>query len=427
MRNTPFNNYLARLKKAGEILNLSKKEIEKLSTPDRIIKKTLKVKLKNGKVKNFSAFRVQFNNARGPYKGGIRFHPLAELDEVKSLSALMAVKCAVAGIPLGGAKGGVEFNPKEFGDVDIEKISRAFARAFAPYIGSDKDIPAPDVYTTPEIMAFILDEYEKVIGRSEPGVITGKPLSLGGSLGRDFATGQGGVYVLEEALKFLGLKPKGQRVIVQGFGNAGFNVSKLLYKLGFRIVGLSDSKGGIISEKGFNPEVVEKAKQNKNSLHGIYCKGSVCDLKKMNDEKVRIVTNDELLESPCDILIPAALDNQIRGDNASKIKAKIILEIANGPVTPEADAILDKKGVIVIPDILANAGGVTVSYFEWAQNTSNFYWTLGEVEKRLREIMVKSFGDIWKTHLEKKITLRDSAFCLGLGRIVEAMRARGRV
>lgn len=425
MQNTPFQNYLSRLTETANLLGLSKKETELLSRPNLVIKKTLRVKLGSGKAKNFPAYRVQFNNARGPYKGGIRFHPSADLDEIKALAATMAVKCAVAGLPLGGAKGGIEFNPKEYERQDIEKISRAFARAMAPYIGSDKDIPAPDVYTTPEIMGYILDEYERAIGRSDPGAITGKPLSLGGSLGRDTATAMGGVFVLEETLRALGMKKEGMRVVVQGFGNAGYHAARLLHERGFTIVGLSDSKGGIVSENGFDPIQVEKIKIGKPSLHGIYCEGSVCDIKKLERDRARVVKNKELLTAPCDILVPAALDNQIRADNAGGIKAKIILEIANGPTTPEADAMLEKKGITVIPDILANAGGVTVSYFEWIQNISGLYWQEREVTEKLRAIVAKSFGDVWRISQEKKITLRHAAYCLGIGRLAEALRARG--
>lgn len=409
-QNTPFKNYLTRLEHAGQILGLSSELVKKLGIPDRVIEKTLSVKLK-GKLQKLRAYRVQFNNARGPYKGGIRFHPEANLDEVKALAAAMAIKCAVVGIPLGGAKGGVQFNPKECSREEIEAVSRAWAKAFASFIGANKDVPAPDVYTNAEIMGYMLDEFEKTVGRSEPGVITGKPLALGGSLGRDIATALGGVYVLEELIKTLGLKAKGLRVSVQGFGNAGFNAAKLLHERGFKIVCLSDSKSAIYNKEGFNPEEIQKSKLAGKSLGQIYPK--------------KTLTNEELLVSDCEVLIPAALDNQIREDNAGKIKAKIILELANGPTTPEADLILAKKKIIAVPDVLANAGGVTVSYFEWVQNQMGFYWTEKEVFEKLRPIMAKSFAEIWKMSKEKKISLRDGAFVLAVDRIRKAMEARG--
>ena len=425
MKNTPFENYLVRLKRAGETLNLGKNIIDKLSTADRILQKEIEVTIR-GEKKQLSAYRVQFNNARGPYKGGIRFHPGADLDEVKALAAAMAIKCAVVGIPLGGAKGGVTFNPKDASKEEIALISRAFAREMAPYVGADKDIPAPDVYTTPEIMAIMLDEYEKVSGKSEPGMITGKPLSIGGSLGRDIATAQGGAYVLEALLGKLGKPTSGLNVVIQGFGNAGYNMALILHKAGCRIVGLSDSQGAMRSKRGFDPVAVYRAKEERKTISSLYCEGSVCDTKRMSEDEVSIITNDELLETECDVLIPAALDNQIRADNADKIKAKIILELANGPTTPEADAILDKKGIPIVPDVLANAGGVTVSYFEWVQNRMQYYWSEKEVLSKLEPIMNESFEAIWSLSKEKKMSLRESAFVLAVGRIAEAMIVRGR-
>jgi glutamate dehydrogenase/leucine dehydrogenase len=424
IKNTPFENYIIRLKKAAKKLALTDSITKSLITPDRVLEKTLTVTL-GGKKQKLNAYRVQFNNARGPYKGGIRFHPEADIEEVKALAAGMAIKCAVAGIPLGGGKGGVQFDPKKATRQEIEEISRAWVRAMAPYIGKDKDIPAPDVYTNGEIMAYMLDEFEKIVGRSEPGMITGKPISLGGSLGRDTATAQGGAYVLMALLKALGKKLKGMRVAVQGFGNAGSHIARILHQEGFTIVGLSDSKGGLYSAQGFDPVVVEKKKYEKQSLNQIYCEGTVCDTKRLEKEKVKILTNEELLECECDILIPAALDNQIREDNASKIKAAIILELANGPTTPAADELLEKKGKIIVPDVLANAGGVTVSYFEWVQNGMNFYWTEKEVFAKLEPIMQKAFADVWNMSKKEKISLRESAFLLAVSRIAEAMTARG--
>ncbi|MSR78787.1 MAG: Glu/Leu/Phe/Val dehydrogenase [Candidatus Taylorbacteria bacterium] len=411
MKKTPFKNYEENVAKVVKILGLSEKYVTKLSTPNRIIKKKISIKLDNGKKKIFEAYRVQFNNARGPYKGGIRFRPEADIDEVKALAAAMAVKCAVVGIPLGGGKGGVTCDPKKMSAGELERISRAWGKAMAPYIGANKDIPAPDVYTTGQTMSYVLDEFEKFHGRSEPGMITGKPLSLGGSLGRDTATADGGAIVLAEAIKLLGGKNK--RIAIQGFGNAGATMAKILKKQGHTIVALSDSKGGIYSETGFDPDVVEKAKQEAGSLQA------------GTDKNVKHISNEELLICDCDVLIPAALDGVLTKDNAEDVKAKIIVELANGPTTPGADEILSKRGVMVIPDVLANAGGVTVSYFEWVQNIAGFYWTAKEVSDRLESIMTRSFNDVLKISKEKSVTLREGAYILGIGRIAQAMKDRG--
>lgn len=414
---TPFQNYQTNLKKAASVLNLSEDEIVALETPDRILEKKITVQTESGE-KEFTAYRVQFNNARGPYKGGIRFHPEADLDEVKALAAAMAIKCAVVNIPLGGAKGGVQFDPKEFSEKEIERVSRAWARAMSDGIGKDKDIPAPDVYTTPQIMGYMMDEFEKVMGRSEPGVITGKPISLGGSQGRGTATAQGGVYVLEELLRVSGGRADGLRIAVQGFGNAGYHVARILYEAGHIIVAISDSKGGIYSTQGFNPKQISDGKKEH---------GSVGDAVKALGLDAQIISNDELLTSDCDVLIPSALDRAIHKDNAGDVKARIIVELANGPTTPEADEILFKKNIIVVPDVLANAGGVTVSYFEWVQNGMNFYWTEKEVLEKLKPIMHGSFNDIWNLANEHGTSLRDAAFIIGVKRIREAMQARGRI
>ena len=411
--NTPFQNYLKNLEKAAKILGLEEKYYQALKIPYRIIEKKIKIATDQGEEKEFNAYRVQFNNARGPYKGGIRFHPQADIEEVKALAAAMAIKTAVVNIPLGGAKGGVKINPKDFSETDIEKVARAWAREFSPYIGKDKDIPAPDVYTNPQIMAYMLDEFEKIVGHSEPGMITGKPLELGGSQGRNQATAQGGVYVLEELIKVLGLKLEGLKIVVQGFGNAGYYVAILLYNLGCKIIAVSDSQGGIFKADGLNPEEVNRTKMEQ---------GSVINFQKQGIEKI---SNNEILELECDVLVPSALDNVIAKDNADKIKAKIVLELANGPTAPEADEVLFKKGLIVLPDVLANAGGVVVSYFEWVQNNSGFYWSEKEVLEKLQPIMVGAFKKVWNLSKEKNISLREAAFALAIGRIVKAMELRG--
>jgi glutamate dehydrogenase/leucine dehydrogenase len=420
-----FDNFLRNLVRAGEILGLSEGELAKLKEPDRVIMKELEVVL-GGAETRLSAYRVQYSRARGPYKGGIRFHQDADLDEVKALAAAMAVKCAVVGIPMGGAKGGVAFNPKGRTREEIHAVARAFARAFAGDIGADKDIPAPDVYTNAEIMAVMLDEYEKTKGVKEPGAFTGKPLERGGSLGRDTATAQGAVYVLEAYVAEHGLDRHSLRVAVQGFGNAGSNAAHILHSLGYPIVALSDSGGTVSGERGLDPEAFERVKHEKDSITNMYCEGSVCDLEKLEHDHVSVLKPEDSITVPCDILIPAALEEQVRADNAQSVQAKVVLEIANGPTTPEADAVLEKKGATVIPDVLANAGGVTVSYFEWLQNGEGRRWSAEEVALRLKETMEQAFRDVARFAREHGCTLREAAFALGVERILAAQRARSR-
>ncbi len=422
-KKSPFKNYLEILSESAKILNLSSSILEKLQEPQNIHQ--YEIEISNGK--KFNAYRVQFNNARGPYKGGIRFHPEADIQEVKALAALMAIKCAVVNIPLGGGKGGIQCNPKELNADEIQEISRAWVQKMAPFIGPRQDIPAPDVYTTPQIMGYMLDEYEKIKGKSLSGVITGKPLELGGSLGRGTATAQGGVYILLDYIARIGKNPEDLTVAIQGFGNAGYHAANILHSHGFKIVAVSDSKGALYSKNGLDPQLVHSKKLEKGSLKNIYCEGEVCDSEKLMSDGVKVITNEELLECECDILIPAALDGVITDENAENIKASIILELANGPLTPEADDIFEKNNVIVIPDVLANAGGVTVSYFELVQNIQNFYWKEEEVQSRLKEIMLGAFSDILNFSTQKKITLRKSAFVLAVERIVKAMELRGRI
>ena len=403
-RINPFTSYLTRLDHAAKVLDLPEAVQTRLATPNKIIEHTLDIERDNGSHESLHAYRVQFNNARGPSKGGIRFHTGADIDEVKSLAAAMAIKCAVVGIPMGGGKGGVQFDPKQYSPSEIEKVARAFARAFHEDLGADKDIPAPDVYTTAEIMGFMLDEYEKVTGKKEPAMITGKPLEKGGIVGRDVATALGGLFVLKEFLTTHGLV-NNLRVAIQGFGNAGATIAKLLFDDGFTIVALSDSKGGVYGD-ALNPHEIETLKKETGRLQA--------------DDTVSI-TNEELLVSDCDILIPAALDNQLTEENASRVKAKIILELANGPTTPEADSVFDERGIPVIPDVLANAGGVTVSYFEWLQNREGRTWTKDEVQEKLLPIMTNATKAVIQMAAEKEIPLRDAAFLLGVRRIADAL------
>lgn len=407
-----------------ETLDLSSSEKKLLLKPQHIHKKTVSIKLDDGKSAEFPAFRVQYNNARGPYKGGIRYHPTADENEVKALAALMAVKTAVAGIPFGGAKGGVQCNPKTLSRREVQELSRAYVRAFMDRLGPDVDIPAPDVNTTPAIMAWMRDEYEKRSDYS-PAMITGKPLEYGGSIGRESATARGGFFILQELIEGEALDPTNLRVAVQGFGNVGGTMARMLHGAGYTVVAVSDSHGGIYSTDGVDPVRIEKYKNKTGSVAGEYCEGSVCDIGKMKLDGVSRVSNEELLELPCDILIPAALDNVITGKNAKKIKAKIIFELANGPTTPEADEILERRRIKVIPDVLANVGGVIVSYFEWIQGRSGEQWTNERVDSELKRVILNAYRDVRRERHRRHVNFRRAAFILGIGRIVEAMRARG--
>ncbi len=401
-----FDNILKFLDKIKEIGNFKDEEIELLRKLQEIHKAEIEF---DGE--KYPAFRIQYNNARGPFKGGIRFHPEVSEDEVKALSFWMTIKTAAVNIPLGGGKGGIKINPKELSQEKIEELSRKYVQAFYRVLGSQKDIPAPDVYTTPKIMSWMKDEYEKLTGEKSPGVITGKPLEDGGSLVRDIATALGGVYILEDAVKKLGLNEK--KVVIQGFGNAGANAAKLLSELGYKIIAVSDSKGGIVNQEGLDVNELLNIKQETGSV--------------VNYPSGEKISNSQLLDLNCDILIPSALANVITQENASSIKAKIILELANGPVTPDADKILFENDVLVIPDILANAGGVTVSYFEWMQNINNERWEEGEIKQKLKKIMMDSFEDIYSMAKENKYDLRTSAYVIAIKRILEAERKRGRL
>lgn len=418
----PFINAMKQLDQAAEYLDLDPEILDKLKSPKRVFTFAVPVKMDNGKIKNFEGYRVQYNDARGPFKGGIRYYSTANLGEVKALAFWMTIKCAVLDLPLGGGKGGVKVNPKELSFKELEKLTRSYVQAIQSHIGPLKDILAPDLYTNPQVMAWIMDEYSKIKGYNVPAVVTGKPVEIGGSAGRDTATAQGAFYVLEEVMKKLKMQPKKSKVIIQGFGNAGYNMACLIKKAGYRVVGLSDSQGAIYSPNGnsFDPESVMKIKKEKGELHGYYCTGSVCD-----EVEHKHLSNAKLLEQKCDILIPAALENQITAKNAGRIKAKIVLEIANGPTTPEADVKLRKKGVMVVPDVLVNAGGVTVSYFEWLQNLQRVSWNEKTVFKKLKEKMNKAFNDTWAVSKEKKVDLRIAAFILAIQRVAEAMEVRG--
>lgn len=404
----PFQNAQEQLKKVAKVINLDDALLKTLSQPKRVLKAALSIQMDDGKMKVFPAFRVQYNNARGPYKGGIRYCPQVDLDEIKALAFLMTIKTAVVDLPLGGGKGGIMVNSKELSNSELERLSRAWIGAFKNFIGPHKDIPAPDVCTNPQIMAWMMDEYSKLIGHKELAVITGKPVELGGSLGRDKATALGGFFVLEELLKNLGQQNKKPRVIIQGLGNAGLTMAGILQNKNYLLIGVADSRGGVYDAKGIDVEKLHYCKRDRGSI--INC---------LSDKKLTI---PKLLEQPCDILILAALENQITKENAHKIKARVILELANGPTTPRADEILFKNNIVVIPDILANSGGVIVSYFEWLQNLNNSYWSETEVNNKLRQQIIASFNDIWQISKEKNVTLRTAAFVVAIQRLEESIK-----
>ncbi len=417
-----FENAKKQLEAALKHLKVSKDAVKILENPKRIFQASIPVRMDDGRLEVFTGYRVHYNDILGPTKGGIRYHPGVTLDEVKALSFWMTFKCAVVGLPFGGAKGGVIVEPKKLSKSELERLSRGYVQAFYDVIGPDLDIPAPDVYTNEMIMGWMADEYNKISRKLTPAVITGKPTSLGGSLGRDDATARGAYYIIKELIKKRALDEKKLRVAIQGFGNAGYHMARLLNNDGYTIVAVSDSKGGIITKNGakLDPDSIMKSKQEKGLIDGVYWKGTVRD-----DIAHEHITNEQLLQTDVDILIPAALENQITKDNAPHIKAKIIVELANGPTTPEADEILFKNGTIVLPDILANAGGVSVSYFEWVQNRAGYYWATETVHERLKAKMVGAFEDIFKICDEKKINTRSAAYVYAANRIVTAIEARG--
>lgn len=406
-----FEYFKTHLAKAATLLGLSPEEAKKLMTPDRILRAELSIKMDDGSTKSFPAYRVQFNNARGPYKGGIRFHPDADEDEVSALAAMMAIKCAVVGIPFGGAKGGVACDPKHLSKDELHGIARAYVRAFAEHLGPDTDIPAPDVYTTPEIMGVMLEEYEAIVGKPSPAMITGKPIALGGSLGRDTATADGAVAVLESLLNDTQLDPKTLRVGIQGAGNAGAQAAVLLSDMGMKIVALADSRGTLVSPEGMDVSMVLAIKEEK---------GSVTDAAAHMREEGHILPADDVITEACEVLVPAALEEQITNENVAQVKAGIVLEVANGPTTPEADDALSARGVVVVPDVLANAGGVTVSYFEWVQNRTKEQWSKEEVKKQLGEVMERAYQDVARFARENGVSLREASYALAIQRIREA-------
>lgn len=404
-----FKHAIEQLELAASKINIDPAIVARLKTPDNIFEFEIAVDLgSTGAIKKFKGYRVQHNNSRGPYKGGVRFHHQVDLDEVKALAFWMTIKTAVVDIPMGGGKGGVEVDPKKLSWGELEHLSRGWVRGIVDKIGPKKDVPAPDVNTNSQIMDWMTDEYKKLTGDTTGATFTGKSIAHGGSEGRGQATAQGGFYVLEEAIKKLNLDPKELKISIQGFGNAGYNFALKAYQAGYKIVAVSDSRGAIYNTDGLDPFLVIKTKEET---------GSVIDF-----SGAKVIASDDVLKVDCDVLVPAALENQINRHNAAEIKAKIVLELANGPTTPEADKILEERGIIVIPDVLANAGGVTVSYFEWEQNLKSEHWAEEEVLKKLEPIMKKSFAEIWQLSQDLKISLRLGAFVLALKRLEAAMR-----
>jgi glutamate dehydrogenase (NADP+) len=374
----------------------------------------------DGSSEYFQAYRCRYNNVLGPTKGGIRFHPDVSIEEVQALAFWMTIKCAVANLPFGGGKGGVVVDPKALSRLELERLSRAYVRAMSDFIGPDTDIPAPDVYTNERVMGWMADEYEQIHRAKAPDVITGKPVSLGGSYGRDEATGRGAYLVIRSLAKAKSLDPSEIRVAMQGFGNAGYHAARLLQEDGYKIVAVSDSKGGIYSASGFDVESLHQIKEDSRELRGVYCKGSVCE--KVDHDKI---SNEELLGLDVEMLIPAALEGVIHKDNVDRVKAPYIVEVANGPISGVVDNVLRERGTVVVPDVLANAGGVTVSYFEWVQNRQGYRWELEEVRSRLAETMEGAFDRVWATAQHDDLSLRTAAYVLAIRRIAEAIMCHG--
>jgi len=411
IRDNAYDVALENFDAAADAMGLDKDTREMIKYPERVLTVSVPVRMDDGRIHRFEGFRVQHSTARGPAKGGIRFHPQVSLDEVKALATWMTWKCAVVNIPFGGGKGGVTCDPKHMSLGELERMTRRYTSAILPLIGPAQDIPAPDVYTNSQTMAWIMDTYSMTKGYSISGVVTGKPISLGGSLGRNEATGRGVFYTVESACEHLKMHLKGARIAVQGFGNAGSVAAQLFHEAGAKIVAVSDSTGCIYNRNGLNvPELIQMK--------------SMCGHVDGFPESEPIHPQD-LIGVDCEILVPAALENMIREDNAGMVKARLVAEAANGPVTPAADRILQSKGVFLIPDILCNAGGVTVSYFEWVQDEQHLFWEAQDIYNRLERVMKTSFRDVLKIHVDRKVSMRIAANMLGIGRVAEAVQIRG--
>ena len=422
MSQSLFSDASQRLEEALAYASISEDAIERLKLPKSSLKVSIPVRMDNGELRIFPGYRVRYDDTRGPTKGGIRYHQDVSIDEVQSLAFWMTFKCAVANLPFGGGKGGITVNPKELSHFELERLSRGYIDAVADFIGPDIDIPAPDVYTNQMIMGWMVDEFSIIKRQITPAVITGKPLTMGGSLGRDTATAMGAFFTIEATWPKLGLNgsPADTTVAVQGFGNAGAIVAELLFNAGYKVVAVSDSKGGVYRREGLDVPSVRQFKDSTRTLKAVYCEDTVCSI--VDHETI---TNEELLALDVDILAPAALENQITEANARDVKAKAVYELANGPTTPGADEILRQRDVIVFPDILVNAGGVTVSYFEWVQNRQGLYWTLDQVNQRLKQMMVEETERIWAIAQEQGISPRTAAYVHALNRIGDAVQAKG--
>lgn len=427
MQDNPFANALTQLESAAKIWlssatsakekKLRREILTVLEYPQRVLEVCLPVRMDDGRIKIFSGVRSQHNNTLGPYKGGVRYHPQVSVDEVKALALWMSIKCAVAGLPFGGGKGGVAVDPKQLSKGELERLTRAYTRAITPVIGPHADIPGPDVNTNETIMYWIAHEYSKLVGKWTPAVATGKPLDHDGSEGRLSATAQGALYVFQLMAEKQKLKPNAT-VAIQGFGNAGYFMAKFLHESGYRIVAVSDSQGAVYVQDGLDPEATLTCKQEKGTVAGCYCKGSVCDIR-----IGKTIKAEELLSLPVDVLIPAALENAIHEENASWVQAKLVFELANGPTAPEADRVLEQRGVTVVPDILTNTGGVTVSYFEWLQNMKGEKWSKDRVSQELHMYMRQAFERVWQTRLAYSVDLRTAAFLTALEMIRRKMAA----
>ncbi|MCU6697903.1 Glu/Leu/Phe/Val family dehydrogenase [Laedolimicola ammoniilytica] len=414
MAYNPYENVLKVMDEAAQILGYSESDIEPLKYPERELKVSVPVEMDDGSIRVFEGYRVQHSTSRGPAKGGIRFHPAVNNDEVKALAAWMTFKCAVVNIPYGGGKGGVICDPHELSERELRAITRRFTAAIMPLIGPEQDIPAPDVGTNAAVMGWMMDTYSMLKGHCVHGVVTGKPIELGGALGRNEATGRGVMFTTRNIMKKLGMEMKGTDVAVQGMGNVGSITAKLLHQEGMKVVAVSDVSGGVYKKDGLDiPAILAYLGKDRRNLLSGY-----------EEDGMSRITNEELLELPVTVLVPAALENQINGSNADKIRAKLIVEAANGPTAAEADPILNDKGVVIVPDILSNAGGVVVSYFEWVQNIQSVSWTEEEVNAKLERIMNNSFDAVYNIAQEKKVPLRTGAYLIAVDRVVKAKKAR---
>ncbi len=419
--NNTFQDAKARLADVFSRIEASDDVDERLAHPKIMLEVNIPLRMDDGRLRVLQGYRVQYNDIRGPTKGGVRFHPQVSADEVTSLAFWMTIKCAVAGLPYGGAKGGIAVDAKSLSRLELERLSRGYIRAIADIIGPTRDIPAPDMYTNATIMGWMADEYYTIVRKNVPGVITGKPVHLGGSLGREAATGQGALFVLERWVERAGLDPSKMRIAVQGFGNAGAHFACLAHQAGYRIVAISDSRGAVYSDAGLDPELLMAQKRTHREISQmLYCDSSLCE-----SNVYKVITNQELLELDVDVLALAALENQVTEDNVGRIRASCLLEIANGPVDSRSDAVLGQRGITVLPDVLVNSGGVTVSYFEWLQNRSGLYWEEAEVTRRLKKTMEREADHIFEAAGDEDVSLRTAAYLHGVKRIVGAIREQG--